>query len=70
MFFKLINKLKELFIFTASYSNNVFLDPLSSEEESLMIKRMKDGDKDARNKLIEHNLIKKGSIGRTNIFYV
>ena len=56
MFFKLINKLKELFIFTASYSNNVFLDPLSSEEESLMIKRMKDGDKDARNKLIEHNL--------------
>lgn len=33
MFFKLIEKLKSLFIFTTSYSNNVFLDPLSSEEE-------------------------------------
>ena len=56
MFFKLFNKLKELFIFTTSYSNNVFLDPLTSEEEEEMIKRMKEGDQSARNKLIEHNL--------------
>ena len=56
MFFNLIKKIKELFIFTTSYSNNVFLDPLSNEEEETMVKRMKDGDIDARNCLIEHNL--------------
>ena len=56
MFFNLLNKIKKLFIFTTSYSNNVFLDPLSSKEEELMVKKMKDGDMDARNKLIEHNL--------------
>ena len=56
MFFKLINKLKELFLFTNSYSNNVFLDPLSEEEEKIYIEKMRKGDMDARNKLIEHNL--------------
>jgi len=56
MFFKLFNKIKELFLFTTSYSNSVFLDPLTSEEEEKMIRKMKDGDSDARNKLIEHNL--------------
>ena len=56
MFFKLINKLKELFLFTTSYSNNVFLDPLSEEEEKIYIEKMRKGDMDARNKLIEHNL--------------
>ena len=56
MFFKLLNKIKELFLFTTSYSNNVFLDPLSNEEEEILIKQMKDGVLEARNKLIEHNL--------------
>lgn len=56
MFFKLLNKLKELFVFTASYSNNVFLDPLSEEEEKEMLQRMKENDNEARNTLIEHNL--------------
>lgn len=56
MFLKLIEKLKSLFIFTTSYSNNVFLDPLSNEEEEECIKRANMGDKIARNKLIEHNL--------------
>ncbi len=56
MFFKLLKKLKELFVFTASYSNSVFLDPLSDEEEKEMIERMKNNDMEARNKLIEHNL--------------
>mgnify|MGYP004463090593 FL=1 len=42
--------------FTASYSNNVFPDPLSEEEEKMYIERMLNKDKDARNKLIEHNL--------------
>lgn len=42
--------------FTGSYSNNVFPDPLSKEEEIECIKKAQMGDKDARNKLIEHNL--------------
>lgn len=56
MFFKLLEKLKSLFIFTTSYSNNVFLDPLSSEEEEECIRKANMGDKVSRNKLIEHNL--------------
>ena len=56
MFFKLLKKIKDLFLFTASYSNSVFLDPLSSEEEELLIKKMNLGDVESRNKLIEHNL--------------
>ena len=56
MFKKIINWFKDIKLFTASYSNNVFPDPLSQEEENLCIEMMKKGDKDARNKLIEHNL--------------
>lgn len=56
MFFKLLEKLKKLVVFTASYSNNVFLDPLTKEEEEECIKKASMGDKNARNKLIEHNL--------------
>lgn len=55
MFF-LIDLFKELFCFTGSYSNEVFLEPLSSEEEEECIKLKCSGDKTARNKLIEHNL--------------
>ncbi len=43
-------------LFNASYSNNVFPDPLSKEEEEECIRKLELGDKDARNKLIEHNL--------------
>ena len=54
---KLLKKLfKDFFIFTASYSNNVFPDPLSQDEEEKYIKKASMGDKKARNKLIEHNL--------------
>ena len=42
--------------FTGSYSNNVFPDPLSSEEEEKCITEMLNGSTEARNKLIEHNL--------------
>ena len=56
MFFKLIELFKSFFMFTGSYSNNVFYNPLSSEEEEKYIKLMMLGDKEARNKLIEHNL--------------
>lgn len=45
-----------LSFFTGAYSNNVFPEPLSNEEEIEYIRRMKLGDKDARAKLIEHNL--------------
>jgi len=47
---------KDLYIFTAAYSNNVFPDPLSKEEEDKFVELARNGDKDARNKLIEHNL--------------
>ena len=47
---------KDFYLFSAAYSNNVFPDPLSKEEEDKYIKLCKDGNIDARNKLIEHNL--------------
>jgi len=56
MFLNLINILKDMLFFTGSYSNNVFPDPLSKEEEDKYIELMLKGNKDARNKLIEHNL--------------
>ena len=56
MFFDWFNILKEFFCFTGSYSNDVFLEPLSSDEEEEFIKKKINGDIDARNKLIEHNL--------------
>ena len=55
--FKLLKFLfKDFFIFSAAYSNNIFPDPLSKEEEEKYIELAKVGDKEARNKLIEHNL--------------
>ena len=53
---KIINFLKECLFFTTSYSINVFPEPLSDEEEQTAIIQAKQGDKNARNKLIEHNL--------------
>lgn len=47
---------KDFYIFTAAYSNNVFPDPLSKEEEEECVSKAKMGDSEARNKLIEHNL--------------
>ena len=54
MFF--IELIRSLFCFTGSYSNDVFLKPLSTQEEEECIKNKMLGDKEARNKLIEHNL--------------
>ncbi len=56
MWLSLLELIKSLMFFTASYSNNIFPDPLSKEEEDKYIELAKLGDKDARNKLIEHNL--------------
>ena len=52
IFFHLINIIKNMLFFTGSYSNNVFLDPLSKEEEEKYVKLMFAGDIEARNKLI------------------
>ena len=56
MFLNLLNIIKDLLFFTGSYSNNVFPEPLTEEEENEAINKMLMGDKEARNKLIEHNL--------------
>lgn len=56
MFLNLLNLIKDMIFFTGSYSNNVFLEPLTNEEEEKYVKLMLDGDKESRNKLIEHNL--------------
>ena len=56
MFLNLLNILKDMLFFTGSYSNNIFPEPLSMEEEEFYINKMLEGDKNARNKLIEHNL--------------
>ena len=56
MFELLTSLIKGLILFTGSYSNTVFLDPLSREEEEKYIKLLEENDTNARNKLIEHNL--------------
>ncbi len=57
MFKKLLEYLfKDFYIFTAAYSNNVFPDPLSKEEEEKYVDLCLKGDKMARDILIEHNL--------------
>ena len=56
----MLNFLKKLFkdfyLFTASYSNNIFPDPLKAEEEQKCLEEYYMGSVDARNTLIEHNL--------------
>ena len=54
MFF--LDFIKQMLFFTGSYSNHVFPEPLSEEEEKECIQRMQLHDEEARNKLIEHNL--------------
>ena len=55
MFFNIFDILKNLFCLTGSYSNDVFPEPLSPEEEDKCIKGKMNGNMDDRNKLIEHN---------------
>ena len=56
MFLSLLNIVADMLMFTGSYSNGVFPEPLRPEEEDEMITKMLNGDKEARNILIEHNL--------------
>lgn len=53
---KLIEYLKKLKVLTTSYSINIFDNPLSEKEENETIDKYLKGDKEARNKLIKHNL--------------
>ena len=54
MFDFIKNLFKDFHIFCAAYSNNVFPEPLSSEEEEIYLNQYRNGDKNARDKLIEH----------------
>ena len=57
MLFNILNYIAQnLMFFTGSYSNNVFPEPLPKELEEEYITKACNGDKEARNKLIEHNL--------------
>lgn len=53
---KILEFIRNLKIFTTSYSINVFPEPLTKEEEEKYIELMMKGDKNARSVLIEHNL--------------
>lgn len=52
----LMSLLGGMSFFTGSYSVNVFPEPLSAEEEAKCIEGLLRGDRECRNKLIEHNL--------------
>ena len=56
MLFSLISILKTIVLFKTSYSNNVFKEPLSKEDEEKYIDLLLKNDKHARDILIEHNL--------------
>ncbi|MBO4245317.1 MAG: RNA polymerase sporulation sigma factor SigK [Bacilli bacterium] len=52
----LLNILKSLLIFAGTYSNTSFKEPLSKEDEEKYILLMRQGNSEARDILIEHNL--------------
>ena len=56
MLFSILELIRSLTFFTTSYSNNVFTEPLSKEEEEKYITLLLNKDPKARDKLIEHNL--------------
>ena len=56
MLFSILELIRGLTFFTTSYSNNVFPEPLSKEEEEKYITLLLNKDPKARDKLIEHNL--------------
>lgn len=47
---------REMMLFVSYIKNNAFPQPLSDQEEEQSLRRMAEGDAEARNKLIEHNL--------------
>ena len=74
MFLSIITELiKGIIVGTGSYGSKTFPDPLSKEEEEKLIKDMLNKNKEARNKLVEHNLrlvahiVKKYDNGKNDI---
>lgn len=74
MFLSIITEIiKGLIIGMGSYGSKTFPDPLKKEEEEKLIKQMLNKDKNARNKLVEHNLrlvahiVKKYDNGKNDI---
>ena len=65
--------IKGLIIGTGSYGSKTFPDPLTKQEEEQLITLMHNNDKNARNKLVEHNLrlvahiVKKYDNGKNDI---
>ena len=56
MFLSIITEIiKGLIVGMGSYGSKTFPDPLKKEEEEKLIKQMLNKDKNARNKLVEHN---------------
>ena len=53
---KIKNYLNDLMLFTTSYSISSFAPPLKKDEEEFYINELLKGNRNARNKLIEHNL--------------
>ncbi len=47
---------KELFFLVSYVKNNAFPQPLSASDERKYLRKMAEGDEEARNILIEHNL--------------
>lgn len=47
---------REVFVFVSYVKNNAFPQPLSSDDERKYLELMEQGDAQARNLLIEHNL--------------
>ncbi len=56
MFFELLNMLCSVFHFALHLSGESFPKPLSAKEEKECFRKIEEGDEDARNKVIEHNL--------------
>ncbi|RCW65286.1 RNA polymerase sporulation sigma factor SigK [Saliterribacillus persicus] len=54
--FSILTFIKETLFFVSYVKSQAFPQPLSKEEELKTIKQMQDGDKAARDRLIEHNL--------------
>lgn len=48
--------LKDVSVFVSYVKHNAFPSPLTADEEADCISRLRNGDEEARNKLIEHNL--------------
>lgn len=56
MFFEIINFICSVFHFALHLSGESFPRPLSLKEEKEYFKKIEEGDENARNKVIEHNL--------------